>query len=277
VNKFHQFIADNLLCAVTCAFAVGIVLASILPGQPLQISCLILTGVLTFFFSRHHWKKSATAMVLLFFTSLGILFGSDCYKPPVDPSHIYHRVEAKKEAVIIGILTSLHGYDGQMTRAEIDCDSIRFKDTKDFVPTAGRISLGLKGIWPKNSMPGDRIVIRADVNRPHSLRTAGSFDYVRFLAEKDIWITGLIDSPLFILKIDAVQSLPHTLRYMAERARIYIGSVFDNTLDPQISGLYKAVVIGEWSGIDPDVLEQFRGSGCMHILSIICTNHIYCV
>jgi competence protein ComEC len=268
VKKLHQFVSDNLLCAVTCTFAVGISVARSLPGLSFQIPGLVLTGSLTLFFYRYHWEKSAIGAVLLLFFSLGIFFGSDCYRPPADPSHIYHLVEEKKEAVIIGTLDSLQGYDGRMSRAEINCDSIRFKETKDFIATSGRISLGLKDIWPHDILPGDRIVIRANLSRPHSLQTAGSFNYIHFLAEKGIWIAGLIESPLFIHKTNSVSSLVHTFRYAAEQVRVHIGAAFDQILAPELAGIYKAVVIGEWSGINTDLLEQFKGSGCVHILSI---------
>jgi competence protein ComEC len=268
VSRIHQFVTENLLCTVACVFAVGISVSSNLQGLPLQIFFLTLSGALTAFFFHYHWTKSATTMVLIFFTGLGILFGNNCYKPPADPAHIYHLVKEKREAVVIGILDGLQGYDGQMSRAEINCESIRFKDENDFIPVTGRINLGLKEVWPKDIVPGDKIVIRAHLSRPQTLRTAGSFNYVHFLAEKDIWITGVTESSLFLYKIDMAPSLFHTLRYTAERARMRIGAAFDDALSPQLAGIYKAVVIGEWSGMSNDLLEKFKATGCMHILSI---------
>jgi competence protein ComEC len=266
--RLYRFISENLLCAATCAFAVGIAVAPNWPGRASLIFFPALTGVLTLCLYLYCAKKSATGTALLFFCGLGILFGSDCYTPPADPAHIYQRVDATKDAVVIGTVDRIQGYDGRMSRADIDCGAIRFKDKEDFVPTFGLISLGLKGVWSQDILPGDRIAVRTHLSRPHSLQTAGSFNYIHFLAEKGIWITGSIESPLFIQKIDVPPSPAHTLRYAVERARMRIGAAFDNSLSPDLAGVYKAVVIGAWSGINPDVIEQFKGSGCVHILSI---------
>ena len=207
-------------------------------------------------------------MVLLFFFSIGMLFGGNCEASPRDPSHIYYRIKEKKEAVILGRVSSLQGYNGEMSRVEIQCEAVRLKDENAFVPTVGRVSLGLKGIWPKDILPGDRILVRAVLSRPHGLRTAGSFDYVRFLSQKDIWITGIIETPLYIHKTAPAQSLAHSLRYAAEKARMHIRDAIETTLSPEIAGIYKAILIGDRSGIGQDLLEKFKGSGCMHILAI---------
>ena len=268
MNRFFAILSHNLLCSVTLAFAVGIALSTPPPVLPWQISILVLTGILTLIFFRYNWKKSATGMVLLFFCSIGMLFGGEGNAPPRDPSHIYYRVKEKKEAVILGRVSSLQGYNGEMSRVEIQSESVHFKEEKAFVPTVGRVSLGLKGIWPRDILPGDRVLIRAVLSRPHGLRTAGSFDYVRFLSEKNIWITGIIQTPLYIYKTAPVPSLLHSLRYAAEKARVHIRDAIDTSLPPEAAGVYKAVLIGDRSGIGKDLLEKFKGAGCMHILAI---------
>ncbi len=265
MNRLYRLLSHNLLCSVTLAFAAGISLSSSGPSLPWRVLGLVLTGILTLILFRYKWKKSATGMVLLFFFCIGIFFGADCEAPPRDPSHIYYLVTEKKEAVILGRVSSLQGYNGEMSKVEIQSDAVRFKDENAFVPTTGRVGLSLKGIWPGDIFPGDRVLIRAVLSRPHSLRTAGSFDYMRFLSQKDIWITGIIESPLYIHKTEPA---PLSVRYAAEKARIRIRDAIDASLSPEIAGIYKAVLIGDMSGINKDLLEQFKDTGCMHILSI---------
>ena len=268
MNRFPPILSHNLLCSVTLAFAVGIVCSTSMPALPWRIASLALTGILTLVLFRYNWKKSATGMIFLFFVSIGLLFGGDRNACPGDPSDIYYRVKEKKEAVILGHVSRLQGYNGEMSRTEIQCEAVRFKDEKAFVPITGRVSLGLKDIWPKEVLPGDRILVRAVLSRPHGLRTAGSFDYVRFLSQKDIWITGIIKTPLYIYKTAPAPSLAHSLRYAVEKARMRIRDAIEATLPPEIAGIYKAVLIGDRSGISKDLLEKFKGSGCMHILAI---------
>ncbi|MDD3813440.1 MAG: DNA internalization-related competence protein ComEC/Rec2, partial [Desulfocapsaceae bacterium] len=85
----------------------------------------------------------------------------------------------------------------------------------------------------------------------------------------DIRITGWIKSPLHIYRLDEHPTFLHQARYLPERLRTKIGSFIEQTVTrPEISSVYKALLIGDASGISQDTLEAFKGSGCRHILSI---------
>lgn len=268
MKNVFSFISDNLLCAATLALAVGIACSSSRIGLPLQIFFFVLTGSSTILLLRHDKRDPAIVMILLFYVVLGNLYGNVRASATADPSDISSLIRKKTEAVFIGSLQSLQGYNGEVSKAVLDCRSIRLKDAADLTATKGRILLYLRELWPAGVLPGDRIIVRAMLSRPHNLQTSGSFDYKSYLEEKGIRVTGFINSPLFIHKIASRKGILDTVRYSAERARVRIGTAIASTLSPRLAGLYKAILIGDRSGLSNNTLELFKASGCMHILSI---------
>ena len=267
MNRVILFISQNLLCAAACAFTAGITLSFLSPPLLPHI-VLIATAVLAIALLRYRRRTAAAAMILLFFASLGVLYGSACRTPPSDLSLIHNHLETKKEAVLLGTVASFQSSGREGSHVDIISEAAMFKGESDLSPVSGRISLTLKGLWPKDVEIGDRVLIRATLSRPFSLQTAGSFDYVQFLAEKGIFVTGNINSPLFIHKISGPSSFAQGFRSAIERARMRIGKAIDGALPPQTAGIYKAVLIGDRSEIDSDLQEKYKSSGCMHILAI---------
>jgi len=268
VKRFLQLVYDNLLCSITLAFAVGIAGSSLSGNTPWQTFLLIALGLAVIILSGFHRRLSATVALVLFFTVLGNFYGSKPGHRVLETSDISFLVQKKQEAVLIGTLISRQGFNGETSKAVIDCRSLRLKDTTTFVPTTGRVVLSLKAPWPQAVLPGNRIVVRAIFDRPHNLMTAGSFDYRRYLQERGIGITGFISSPLFIHNISSKPSLQNIARFASERMRVKIGTVINDTLSPQLAGFYKAILIGDRSGISNHLFELFKEAGCMHILSI---------
>jgi competence protein ComEC len=82
-----------------------------------------------------------------------------------------------------------------------------------------------------------------------------------------------VDSPRNIIKVHTVKSpdiapgvIP--LLYFTERIRHHIANFLNETLTQPSRGLYKAILIGDRSDIDPSVLNNFINGGCVHILAI---------
>ncbi len=161
------------------------------------------------------------------------------------------------------------GFNGENSSLLVEAQSLRLKDSADYIAARGLVQLKLKAHWPKNLLPGDQLAIRARLDRPHTFHNPGSFDYPTFLARQDIRITGWIKSPLHIYRLDEHPAFLHQMRYLPERLRSQIGSFIEQTVTtPEISSVYKALLIGDASEISQETLEAFKGSGCRHILSI---------
>ncbi|BHH83814.1 DNA internalization-related competence protein ComEC/Rec2 [Desulforhopalus sp. 52FAK] len=198
----------------------------------------------------------------------GYLHGNAHIQPPHTLHHIYNLIEKKSEVVLTGHLHEMVTYDGKMSRAVVNLDSIREKKDTFHTPAQGMVRLSYHGRWPADILPGDYLAIRASVKRPRSFYTPGVFDYERYLAQKDIWITGFIGSPLFIQKLSNIDFSPFRLKYVAERSRTRIGSYLDKTLPHEFASLYRALLLGDRSRVTSKHLELFKATGTFHILAV---------
>lgn len=267
-----SYISDHLLPVITLAFISGIALAPLI-DPAMTDSCywkVALFSFLALLFILLLCKKSKLFICLLLplVVALGCYHGSLQLHLPVDKNHIYYSIKTKTDLVLIGTMATMAGFDGRTSQVTIKAQGIRIKDDPELITTQGKVLLRLQGSWPDDLAPGDTLAIRTELNRPDSFRTPGGFDYTQYLAQRDIWITGFVNSPLFLHKITVTQSLLHRLRYLPERIRTKIGNQIDSSVPPDKSGIYRAILLGDCSHVDADTLEIFKGSGTMHILSI---------
>ncbi len=266
------YISDHLLPVLTLAFMAGIALAPHidLGGVHLFYSSTALLVVLTLLIVLHLLNKTRLTLCLLlpFIAASGAYHGSVHLQLPSVKNHIYNAIKNKTDAVLVGAMATMAGFDGKTSQATIIAHSIRRKEDAKLIATEGLVLLRLEGPWPADISPGDMLAIRAELKRPDSFRTEGVFDYAQYLAQKNIWITGFVRSSLLLHKVSGPQSLLHRLRYLPERTRSTIGKAIDHAVSPDISGIYRAILLGDRSHVDADTLEIFKGSGTMHILAI---------
>lgn len=187
---------------------------------------------------------------------------------PKDPNHIFYHIPSPKEAVITGRLATMVRFDGTFSRLLIDSEQISFSDSGGFFnKTTGLISLSVKsGDIP--FIPGQNLMLRAKLKRPISFLGEGVFDYARFLAQKDIWVTGYIPTVAYIQTINDQNPPPilQQIGYRVEQARSYLGNFLD-TRSSQ-SGLYRALLLGDKSRLSHKTLQNFQKCGLAHILAI---------
>ena len=121
---------------------------------------------------------------------------------------------------------------------------------------------------PPNLHYGERIEFEAKIRQPHNFRKPGSFDYVDYLARKDIYwtasargdakITTLpgrcgshIDAVIFAIRTGALERLE----------RLFPGDTYAN-------GMLAAILVGETRKLDKVWTEHFRRTGTYHALVI---------
>ncbi|MCX5869957.1 MAG: DNA internalization-related competence protein ComEC/Rec2 [Deltaproteobacteria bacterium] len=269
MNRLATFLSTHLLLVVTFFFALGIGCAlpfHFMPGRLLLLPLFIGGCVLCTHLRRQ--PRATLVLLLPFIASLGFIHGILASREPPSPDHILHLIKQKQEAVLLCTLDRLPGFNGENSTLVVAAHSLRLKESAEFVAACGLVQLKLKAPWPKELMPGDQLVIRARLDRPHTFHNPGSFDYPAFLARQNIWITGRISSPLHIYRLEQKPTFLHQARYLPEQLRTRISSFIEQTVTPEISSVYKALLIGDASGISQEILEAFKGSGAMHILSI---------
>lgn len=190
-------------------------------------------------------------------------------QPPTQNNHVFHLITEPTETITIGTLQAMPEYDGITTSIVMRAEYLQRQGSEHLQRVSGNIQFRLRHEWAASLLPGDRLLVRAELKRPQSYRTPGSFDYARYLAMKDIWVNGYIRSPVLITNLKHQPGSLRALTYVPEQLRMKIGQQIDMALtDRTISSLYRAILIGDRSGVSNETLEAFKGSGTMHILAI---------
>ncbi len=269
MNRFWVLLNHYLVIAVTLAFSSGILLYHLLPLTPhaaLIPSTLLLCSAL--FSYKSNKIQGTTIILLLAVVSLGFMHTANSVSHHLRDSNIHSRITQEEDVVLTGTLHSMPQFDGEKSTVIIKCHGLRLQQDALFSSVHGLVRFRLKGEWPEYLHPGDELVLRSTLTRPYRFGNPGGFNYPAFLAEKDIRIVGRIRSTSHIYRLTQEHSWLHSLRYLPERMRLSLRDKIDNTLSPQKAGIYRALLIGDRSGIDKDTLETFKASGVMHILAI---------
>ena len=113
---------------------------------------------------------------------------------------------------------------------------------------------------------GDRVRFITKLYQPRPATNPGSFDYRRFLAFQDIWVTGYVNQAVEVVRMAEGQGNPSF--HFVERGREKIRTFLDRNAPPEYGGIMKALVLGERGDISKELNEKFIISGVNHILSI---------
>jgi len=125
-----------------------------------------------------------------------------------------------------------------------------------------------EGEEPPRLAYGQRVEVDARVRRPHNYQNPGAFDYVRYLARKDIYWTASVSGAAAVRVLPGAcgsrfQAALMGLRVAAlERlARLYAGRDYE-------TGMMQAILIGESFQLEKVWTEHFRRTGTIHALVI---------
>lgn len=222
-----------------------------------------------------YFRKSKAALLLLAFSFL--LFGlarsqQSETQAVLAENHISKLIIEKSDAVIVGTLSKLVEQAAERSRAEVEVAFLLWDESKTFTKSTGNVLLSLQGPWPNHIVPGDALAVRCLLKPPGAVNTPGTFDYARFLARKSIYLTGSVRSPLLIqpalLPAEPSHSWFDQFYFFIQRQRTHISRRIDEALPPRSAGLYRALLIGDRSGIDNQTAEAFKSAGVYHILAI---------
>lgn len=129
---------------------------------------------------------------------------------------------------------------------------------------------GLVGVsvYTKNKTAfrfGDQAILEGHISRPTGLNNPGLFDYTRYLANKKIF-SALRVKDGDLVEIVTVQANP--VRRLAYRIRRSIRAILDRYLEEPDRSFMKAMLIGDRSGFDDRLNDEFIKTGTVHIISI---------
>ena len=100
---------------------------------------------------------------------------------------------------------------------------------------------------------------------PRNFHTPGSFDYERYLARHDIYLTAFLWDDRGIEQIGTTQN---SLQHRIEHLRRDLGIFFTGHLDSQTAAVLRALILGDQGLIENDLRQAFAQAGVTHVLSI---------
>jgi competence protein ComEC len=266
------------LVPLALAFGLGIALASVLPlGSAWWAAgaflLLCLGGVAPFFgASRLGWP-----LLLAGFLCLGI-HGAIVAAREAPPNHVSRLPDAAMAASVPveGWVTtppdprpSEVRDGGEAARARFVVEVTALHLGGERIVTTGQARLtALAPLDRLTPLPelryGDEIRGRFRLRHPRRFDNPGSFDYPGYLATQGVFLEGWTREPVEIVR--ASRGSPILAWVFRMRARIL--QRLDAAMAPAEAGLLKATVLGDRSGITPEMNRAFLDSGTYHILAI---------
>lgn len=265
----------NPLLPALLAFAFGAMIAGGADWQPPPASLWLPTALLTVLavLTLLRWpKKRAWVLPLLLplFFLCGLLYTESFLSPNLPAHHLTRLIPEKQDASLTGKLIQKPVFKDGKTYLILETDSILLPSAQAPLATTGRVTLTINASLLKGLVPGQDYLVRARLSLPDKLATPGVFDYAGYLAAEEIMVKGWVATPIFIQPVstlaDSRTSLPTP--YFLERFRQQFEVFLYANLTPDTAGLYQALLIGDSSGLSPEVSEMYRATGIMHILAI---------
>ncbi|MFA7382381.1 MAG: DNA internalization-related competence protein ComEC/Rec2 [Desulfurivibrionaceae bacterium] len=264
----------NPLLPALLAFAAG-AMTSWASWQPtanqlwLSTALIATLAVLTLL----RWPQARAGFLILllplFFFS-GLLYTKSFLAPNLPAHHLARFITEKQDVSLTGKLIRQPVFKNEKTFLILEADSILFPLTPAPQATTGRVTLTVDAPMLKGLVPGQGYLVRARLSLPDKQTTPGAFDYAEYLSAKEIMVKGWVATPLFIQPISPLAanrlSLPGP--YFLERFRQQFEAFLHANLAPGNAALYQALLLGDMSALSPEVTENYRATGIMHILAI---------
>lgn len=261
------------LIPVVLAYGIGVLAGPFLPLQPLLfLSALLLLLVTT---GLALWsKRQAVATTLLLFGFL--LFGSLRYLQVVHPQGRFH-LSKVSDALLTGkveiegiIVSPPESYppgggwrrEGRV-RFLVQVQAITSEGVRYAATGGARLSI----IGPVQEYRyGHRIRGDFRLRRPRGYWNPGSFNYRRYAATRGFYLEGWgrDRGEIQILDREGGSLLFRGISDLRETMLDRMGAAFPEAE----GGMLRAVVLGDRSGLSPEIQKAFLGSGTYHILVI---------
>lgn len=240
-------------------FGVGIVTYFALRSEPSITQILMIAGVgLTCAaFIRPHYIIRTMLLFMILLTSLGYSYAAYrtiTIKAPVLSRHYYGPVYGR----IIGM-------DRSSTNAP------RVLLDKLYIPgfpiskTPERVRISLHGFIPDNTLiAGARVALTTSISPPGPPVEPGGFDFRRMAWFISLGGVGYTRNPV----IPVFDATDPDFRARLFSIRMGISDIIKSAIDGQNGAFAAAIITGDRSDIDPEILHSLRASNLAHLLAI---------
>ena len=231
-------------------------------------------------------RKNIFSHLALYFAVF--FFGIAAYQNSVQlpPDHISRYAQDIPQKVFIkGVvaddpITSSALYGKKKTTFTLKAEEIKKKDGEGAIGGGEgktRLVEGLARVtaYSDKEMPisfADKLVMEGLLSKPQGLKNPGIFDYEEYMAIKDIHAVLRVKEDSLIKKIEPGSYAPSTYMNLVQKTayklRHHLRNLFDKYLEPRYSGFMKAILIGDRTGLDDNLKDDFVKTGTVHILAI---------
>ncbi len=250
------------LIPLAVALMLGILLADFIPGQEAAAGALALSAGAALLHRLRRGLASLFAPLLLFL-ALGYLSLQPWVKPRFSEDHVFHAA------------------GGRPLRIEgiVDGQPLEFEDRRRFVLRVERLAdadgertargLLRVSVFGRDVPPvghGDRVRLTGAIRRLRSFDNPHGFDAARFFAHRGVWAgVSLPARSLEILRPGDDAGGPQAA---IEAVRRLLAEKIERAVGPRESAVLKALIVGDRSGIEPELREVFTRTGTGHLLAI---------
>ncbi|MBF0398299.1 MAG: ComEC/Rec2 family competence protein, partial [Desulfobacterales bacterium] len=221
------------------AFIFGIASGNISPGYQIYSFAVILisSGYLFFLFKNN--QNGISSPIILFF-SLGYL-AIQPWVSEVFPSNHVVNFAGEKEQTIIGIIESYN-----RSRFVVKVEKI------NSISVTGKMQITVNEM---KFFEGDRVLFSGKIKKIKNFRNPGGFDYVKYMAFKNIRVSAYVSNK----KIKLIEKNNRSFSYR---------NFMDGIGNGDAENIFKSLIIGDTSCVSTDLWNKFNKTGISHILSI---------
>ena len=258
------------LIPILIAFIIGILFGSRFYGYDvlgysfIAISILlILVKILkeqkTFLLNRSHHCNIVLPFVL--FTALGFITIQLWIHPQFPKNHIIHFLDSDKYEITGKICSNPEQYH---KRQRFILNAETLGDGNKDKKVIGKIRVTIYGKSDELFF-GDEVKFASRIRSIRNFNNPGGFNYSRYMAFEKVWATANTQPNEIVL---LERNSKKTGRAFIENYRDKIGVFIQDTVDEDTSGLLRALMLGDKSGISKDTRESFNRAGVAHVLAI---------
>ena len=257
INKYKYpfvFIASCLI--------VGIVCGKNLIYFPLSLWLTITLFFFSLFFQMIKRTKVLNIVLVCSLISAGILryhLAADIFPP-----HHIINMNTNNISRVEGVITDYQYRKNHNNRYLLNIEKTYQGDT--CFNACGKILIFTKKVEKKYNY-GDRIRANLSVDKPRGKSNPGQFDYRNYLENQNIFYISQISSP------DSIQLLGEKygfwfIQMLIIPLRTHCHKIFNTYFNDNTAALLAALILGEKQELDPQMIDNFKNVGVIHVLAI---------
>ncbi len=234
---------------------------------PLLITCLVLTFIVLILIQNEKINVVLSQLILI----PVIIFGSLTFyvhnleeiKPPFE-QHRVKNIKMSGEVVSIDLLNE-NGFKLLIrTRSIVSPDTVIHKEFTLQLTVREKSKKKLTSLY-NDIFPGNFIALEGDYRKGRDARNPGEFDYNRYLQQRGISATVVVDDANKIKILDREKSL---LKSVIFEIRKSIAQMIDELHENNTAGLLKGLLLADRSDITEETKTMFINSGVIHVLAV---------